>query len=214
MENELIRVVDIAKVWHIEPDPVTITVPEWPASSIIPMELKDEYEESELRSFAVGPHSKFTSPKPIAGLVQALPEDYCKALLFHVMYRHQLPETRLPVYLGDTIIGARQGLTDIVLAANMAREIFTRKANTTNPTTKAEARNWLQLARHLEYAGFKILKDTSESLRVVIAKSTGTWGTGELTETDHTYYLDSAKLAASGLTAEAALAQFKQSQVG
>lgn len=211
MRNELIRLVTTEKLWSIAPDPSTVTVPDWPANSIIPHEYQEPYTEVKLRSFATDVHTKIPSPKPIASLVMGLPEDYCLELINHVRYGHDRKAGRLPIYLGNTVLTAAQALTDLVLAANIARSIFTDMANTTNPTERAEARNWLNIARQMEYTALKVLKDKPEP-RIVIAKATAEYGEGEFKEIDDIYYLDKSLLDVSGKTAEQALIEFKQSQ--
>lgn len=211
MNNELIRLVKVEKLWLIEPDPETISIPEYPANSVLPQEYQEPYTEVDLRVFVSDSYTKINSPTPVASLVKELPENYCLDLLNHVRYGHDRASGRLPIYLGNTVLTAAQGLTDLVLAANMARSIFTDMANTTNPTKRAEARNWLNIARQMEYAAFKVLKNKPEP-RIVIAKATAEYGEGEYTEVDEIYFLDETLLAESGKTAEEALSEFKQSQ--
>lgn len=211
MRNEIIRLVTTEKLWSIEPDPSTVVVPDWPANSIIPHEYQEPYSEVKLRSFVTDKYTKLASPKPIASLVMGLPENYCLELINHVRYGHNRKAGRLPIYLGNTVLTAAQGLTDLVLAANMARSIFTDMANTTNPTKRAEARNWLNIARQMEYTALKVLKTKPEP-RIVIAKATAEYGTGEFQEIEDIYFLDKSLLDVSGKTAEQALIEFKQSQ--
>jgi len=207
--NELMRLFTPTVVFNTLPDPVVIEIPSYPADAVLPTEFKDIWSESELRTFCNDKFTKIVSPKPVGSLVARLPENYCKELLYHVRFGHERSAGRLPIYLGETLCSALQALPDIVLAANMARTIFTRTSNTIDPSIKAEARNWLLLARQLEFTAMTILKNRPEA-RIVTAKSTATWGDEEFSETDVTYYIDKTKLEESGLSAEEALANFKE----
>lgn len=133
-----------------------------------------------------------------------VPEGYLSELLYHVMYRRDRREDRLPIYLEETLCRAPHALSDIVLAARMTRGLFVSLASTINPTIRKEARNWLLLALQLEYTATVIVND-ERALGPVICKTETTYGTDTYSETDVTYHLDEDLLAESGLTAEAAV---------
>lgn len=210
IKNKLIRVVDIAPVIDILPDPSIVKVPAYPANAVWTTEKRLSVDETTLRKYCLDKHTEFKSPKPLKVKVESLPDNYCTELLNHVRYYHPRSDKHLPVYLGETLCTAAQALPDLILAANMCRSIFTHSVATIDRSEEAEARNWLLLARQLEYVANVIMSKDPEP-RIVITKSVSVWGnpTDDFSEEDETFYLDSALLTASGLSAEEALAQFE-----